>query len=206
MSTITEFANELYENSRAKGFYELEDWLREQLHEHEALLASDQDAGRGYSAADEKGLIGKFRAMIAEHYGNRLLLIVGEAVEAHEELRAGRGVGELYFSGDLGEGEHGTTHFAELNGVLLKPEGVLAELADVAIRSLETIAGILANMEPDEMVKLRSQVPQSEYTGVVVEAGDPGSVYPGPVNVAEILNLKHEFNLSRAPKHGGKAF
>lgn len=199
-TTIAEFANELYENSRSHGFYELEDRLRSN---NNTIPQANLDA------------------LLAEHYGNRLMLIVGEAVEAHEELRAGRGVAELYFrrpdTGQPTEDSHGyvtsnapvaPNEYPEMADVLFKPEGVLAELADVAIRSLETIAGILAQLTPEEAERLRGQVPQSEYTTVTADAlhNRSRTAAADPVNVAEILNLKHEFNLSRAPKHGGKAF
>lgn len=198
-TTLNEYANELYENSRAHGFYDHEDQLRKM-----AGLVNEPGPDGGSDIA--KSL---WNTILSEHYGNRLMLIVGEAVEAHEELRAGRAVGELYFSGKNDRGEY-TWHEpnAPITGELLKPEGVLAELADVAIRSLETMAGILANLSDDEATRLRQQVPASEYT--TAEAVTPGvgadGIKEGPVNVAEILNLKHEFNLSRAPRHGGKAF
>lgn len=51
---------------------------------------------------------------------NRLMLVVGEVIEAHEEIRAGRDVTEQYYSID--------------KDGLDKPEGVPAELADVIIR------------------------------------------------------------------------
>lgn len=55
-------------------------------------------------------------AELADYIGNRLMLIAGEATEAHEELRAGHRVDEAYHS------EGG------------KPEGVPSELADIVIR------------------------------------------------------------------------
>lgn len=204
MTTITEFANELYENSRAKGFYDHEDMLRE------IIAATGKRSW--LSRLFDRVFGGRYpwrrqaRIALAEHYGNRLLLIAGEAVEAHEELRAGRGVGELYFRGKNERGEY-LWHEpnAPITGELLKPEGVLAELADVAIRSLETIAGILAQLDEGEAEKLREQVPASEHT-TIESTGDEDGVFVHPVNVAEVLNLKHEFNLSRAKCHGGKAF
>lgn len=192
MTTITEFANELYNNSRAHGFYDHEDWLR----------------GEANAARSEYVLPQPAEVALTEHFGNRLMLIVGEAVEAHEELRAGHGVGELYFSD--GSETFDTPFHPENTSVMYKPEGVLAELADVAIRTLETMAGILAQLSPEEATKLRGQVPQSEHTEHHEEpdvlGGPAPEVVADPVSVAEILNLKHEYNLSRAPRHGGKAF
>lgn len=201
MSTITEFAEELYENSRAKGFYDHEDWLRSQVEKSGTAVAMSTNADPTQSFSN---LHENLSAALAEHYGNRLLLIVGEAVEAHEELRAGRGVGELYFTD-----RHGNPggHFENtLTGDRYKPEGVLPELAEIAIRSLETIAGILANLPAADAEKLRKQVPLGKHTRMVSEGNPYNGPVPGDVTVAEILNLKHEFNMSRAPKHGGKAF
>lgn len=188
MTTITEFANELYANSRSHGFYDHEDRLRAFAAERYPRAVDNEYA----------------RTQLAEHFGNRLLLIAGEAVEAHEELRAGRSVGGLYFSD--GSETFDTPFHPENTSVMYKPEGVLAELADVAIRALETMAGILAQLTDEEAEKLRGQVPPSQHTDSVVDGDPMDGPAPGPVNVAEILNLKHEFNLSRAPKHGGKAF
>ncbi len=58
----------------------------------------------------------------------KLLLVIGELCEAHEELRAGRQPKEVYFSGEKGD----------------KPEGVPIELADAQIRlwDLEQAMGI----------------------------------------------------------------
>lgn len=181
---INTLANDLYENSRAKGFYKHEDMLRE--------MAATQKSG-------------DWQTVLTEHFGNRLMLIAGEAVEAHEELRSGRKVGQLYFSGDSDGAE---THWpvqSEDQTTLTKPEGVLMELVDVGVRTLETIAGILAQMTPEEKATLRSQVPQSEATEFEVTEdamGNPrvGDIYN--VNVAELFVLKAEYNAQRAAMHG----
>lgn len=64
--------------------------------------------------------------------GNRMFLIAGEVTEAHEELRAGRAPDEVYYSY---AGEESSA--PERDGVLGKPEGIPAELADVVIRILD---------------------------------------------------------------------
>lgn len=184
MTDITDLAEELYANARAKGFYDHEDALR-------AKVAIDPSAFA--------------KTQLAEHFGNRLMLILGEAVEAHEELRSGRGVAELYFSGDPSS----TTGLSEwpVSGddqeKLLKPEGVLAELADIGIRVLETMTSILQLASDEEKAKLRAQVPHNEATtmhvrgqGVVVE----------DVNAAEVIVMKHEYNTQRSHMNGGRKF
>lgn len=182
---INTLANDLYENSRKKGFYALEDVLRARA--------------TGQQAED--------LAILTEHFGNRLMLIAGEAVEAHEELRSGRKVGQLYFSAPKGMYEGDPDHHDAIDelGNLLKPEGVLMELVDVGVRTLETIAGILAQMTPEEKATLRSQVPQSEATEFEVTQGATGYPRVGEiynVNVAELFMLKAEYNAQRAAMHG----
>ena len=58
-------------------------------------------------------------AQLANWQGNKLLLIVSEVVEAHDELRNGRKAAEAYHS--LGN----------------KPEGVPSEIADAVIRCFD---------------------------------------------------------------------
>jgi hypothetical protein len=70
---------------------------------------------------------------------NRLMLIVGEASEAHEQIRAGRAVDEIYYTCAKCKQETKRialqVHFiSECCGAPCKPEGVLSELADVVIR------------------------------------------------------------------------
>lgn len=77
------------------------------------------------------------------YIGNKLMLIVGEVAEAHEELRKGRAPGETYYLD--GAGEEPLPAFLEdaaERGALLKPEGFPSELADVLIRVLD-LAGAL---------------------------------------------------------------
>lgn len=201
MTDITALSRELYDNARDKGFYDHEDRLRQQVE-----LAGETAHKLGVPVGPHAEFV---RTQLAEHFGNRLMLIAGEAIEAHEEVRGGHGVAELYFRGKSDRGEYlWSEPVAPITGELLKPEGVLAELADVAIRTVETMQSILDQASPAEAEKLREQVPdivEERYTtGRLYDNGEPA--YDSRVTVAEIILLKHRFNLSRAPKHGGKAF
>lgn len=91
-----------HSEARARGFHEDGDALREQ-----SLSTADEALGKVLTAAQ------------AERAGNRLLLIVGEVIEAHEEIRAGRDLTETYHREDG------------------KPEGVPSEVADILIRLLD---------------------------------------------------------------------
>lgn len=85
----------------------------------------------------------------AAYKGNRLMLMVGELVETHEEVRSGKP--HIY------EGENG------------KPEGTAVELADVQIR-----------------------------------LGDYVSEFQEPM--LDAIDVKAEYNKSRAKMHGGRKF
>lgn len=56
---------------------------------------------------------------LRNYYANRLMLIVGEVSEAHEELRKGHSMDDVYYT----RTEYGN-----------KPEGIPSELADIVIR------------------------------------------------------------------------
>lgn len=65
-------------------------------------------------------------AMLGHWQGNKLMLMVSELVEAHDELRNGRAANETY---------HPTAPAdQEIRIGLFKPEGVPSELADTVIR------------------------------------------------------------------------
>lgn len=99
--------------SNAKGFGDEGDRIRAEA----AVPASDPR----HAAAN---------ATLAAYYGNRLMLIVGEVAEAHEEVRAGHAVDKLYYSGE--PVIHPT--YGPING---KPEGVPSEVADIIIRAFD---------------------------------------------------------------------
>jgi hypothetical protein len=69
-------------------------------------------------------------ARLSQWQGNKLMLIVSEIVEAHDEIRSGKPADETYYP-TLSEGEedgHLTRH---------KPEGVPSEIADAVIRCFD---------------------------------------------------------------------
>lgn len=76
-----------------------------------------------YDMAVSKGFWDAFenREMTLDEIGNKLMLIVGEVSEAHEEIRDGHGIHEVYY------------------GPKGKPEGFAIELADVFIRLMDLV-------------------------------------------------------------------
>lgn len=184
---INELARELNENARDKGFYEHEDWLKEQLR-----IAEE--------GGDPK-FIKHAKTQLAEHFGNRTFLIASEATEAFEELRSGEPADGLYFRQKNGKGARDHDAVDEF-GNLNKPEGNLMELVDIGVRTLETLHGLLANMNEHDMATLREQIETSEFTDL--NQIDGKYVYTERVNVAELFHVKMRYNASRAAMHGRK--
>ncbi|MFD5864395.1 hypothetical protein ACFWGP_05555 [Agromyces sp. NPDC127015] len=117
--------------SEAKGFHEAGDRLRL------ALAAAE--------TAEELRLAER---ALQDHWANRLMLIVGEAVEAHEELRSGRAVDETYYPtqtkvyvAPVGTPPEQMTGGSPIGSLVddrrHKPEGVPSELADIVIRAFD---------------------------------------------------------------------
>lgn len=60
---------------------------------------------------------------LANWQGNKLLLVVSEVIEAHDEIRSGHAADETYYNAT--------------NAPALKPEGVPSEIADAVIRCFD---------------------------------------------------------------------
>lgn len=87
--------------------------------------------------------LGTHDAALRTYYGEKLLLIVSEVTEAHDELRAGRGVTETYYLYEDGsDAQPNGTRPASIDplGRPRKPEGVPSELADVVVRCFDLAA------------------------------------------------------------------
>ena len=85
-------------------------------------------------------------AQLANWQGNKLMLIVSEVVEAHDEIRNGNPANRTYYP----TSPRGTAA-SPVTGTLFKPEGVPSEIADVVIRCFDfaytegiDLAGIIA--------------------------------------------------------------
>lgn len=102
-------------------------------------VCSDTSASKGFH--DEGDRI-RARASLAEfdsdlqalrnYYANKLMLIVSEATEAHEEIRAGHEVPETYYPTAPLPGQIVPAVFTRH-----KPEGVPSEIADIVIRCFD---------------------------------------------------------------------
>lgn len=108
---LQELINLSGENAETKGFHDDGNVLRKIL----GALSSTKGGGTlllGEAAIEIPE--GFWERLYAAYKGNRLMLIVGELVETHEEIRSGK-----------------PSIYAGENG---KPEGTAVELADVQIR------------------------------------------------------------------------
>lgn len=134
--------NAAHENARAKGFHKHGDEVRKRLanatRRHDDYVAGAEYDNNTINEVTVASLLAEvefYKMVLAEHYGNRLMLIVGEVVEAHEEIRAGHDVTEVYYGPDG------------------KPEGVQIELADVGIRLDDTFGEMGIDRELAEAEK-----------------------------------------------------
>lgn len=120
-----------YQISDDHGFHETDQWLDGMI--AEANFNADNNRDFVIPAEHVGEFITRLQELRDAYRGNRLMLIAGEVTEAHEELRSGHAVDEVYFPTqvEVVDGEE-----REVPGK--KPEGVPAELADVMIRVLDT--------------------------------------------------------------------
>lgn len=153
LRTLQEYC---HQQSRSRGFYDEPDRMMDvvsSLRETDPKLAN---------------------YIYSMYLGNRLLLIIGEASEAHEEERAGRAPTETYYSYppvppslavEFASGADAREHWESTQTA--KPEGVPSELADILIRVM------------DHASELK-------------------------IDLAEIVKEKLEYNATRSYLHGKK--
>lgn len=107
---LQELINSSAKNSKNKGFHDDGDILRNIL-----AVSGDDPSYISLDNGDTIEVPREFwERVYAAYQGNRIMLAVGELVEAHEELRSGKP--DVYLGPDG------------------KPEGVTVELADAVIR------------------------------------------------------------------------
>lgn len=108
------FQDYCYAASRQRGFHKMPDRLKREV---ARLRATGDPADAQYADYLED-----------VETGNRQMLIVGEVIEAHEEIRAGHPDNEIYYAAGVKHPDDGS---------LQKPEGVPSEYADVFIRLMD---------------------------------------------------------------------
>ncbi len=119
--TIGEWQGIVHERNVEKGFYD----YRTDVRVLEGVLADD-----GLTAEEKMALSRVLTDYLAAMRERKLLLVIGELCEAHEELRAGHRPGDVYTETIAGKVLHPNPD--SLDGTQ-KPEGYLIEMADAAI-------------------------------------------------------------------------
>jgi hypothetical protein len=87
------------------------------------------------TTAGQRAQVEEAAKALANWQGNKLLLIVSEVIEAHDEIRSGHAADETYYPT-----KQATTDAwlaGESDSMLYKPEGVPSEIADAVIRCFD---------------------------------------------------------------------
>lgn len=119
---IEELASYCAQISREHGFHEREDELRGELEQLQAEYDSYDDEVP-QSVAE---MLQASKDAYVDYISNRLLLIVSEVTEAHDELRSGHEPDEVYYNADKPT----------------KPEGFLSEVIDVLVRGFDLLGAM----------------------------------------------------------------
>jgi len=107
--------------------------LQDHIHDMNELKGFHDDRPQQRDFLAERGYdFDAYNTNLAQWQGNKLLLIVSEVVEAHDEIRNGRAANETYYP-TARPNEDGT--WAEWG--TFKPEGVPSEIADTVIRCFD---------------------------------------------------------------------
>lgn len=151
--TLPALQKRAYENSRVHGFHETDEWLEQAIADlHDVVdrkvveLRIDPEAALTWLL--------RMKELRDAYRGNRLMLIAGEVTEAHEELRSGHAVDEVYFPEQVKLELNDEGLYDEVNVASKKPEGVPAELADIGIRLLDTCESWGVDLEREMIRKM----------------------------------------------------
>lgn len=122
--------------NRARGFREDEELLDQQTEAVAFAIEHFEGDEITFSREFVEGLLGTLKNAKIHGQANRLLLMVSEIVEAHDEIRSGREATETYY---VYAGESGGYEAPRIDplGKPRKPEGVPSEIADTFIRTLD---------------------------------------------------------------------
>lgn len=141
-----------YENSAAHGFHETDQFLEQVIADLHDVV--DQKTDSIVITGDNAlTFLMRMKELRDAYRGNRLMLIAGEVTEAHEELRSGHAPDETYFPEQLEPVHEGDgVEFRTVRSK--KPEGVPAELADIAIRVFDTAEAWHIDLEQEIIGKM----------------------------------------------------
>ena len=159
--TLTEWQQRVHALNREKGFYDYEDDLAQLEHTLDRIYRSAEFEGFGGDTPVTITIdLATYWAIarVATDYRQamlerKLLLVIGELCEAHEELRSGRHPNEVYTVMSNGDKWVHTGPTTVPPGE--KPEGFLIEVADAAIRTLDVLQSQELELEPAMELKHR---------------------------------------------------
>lgn len=99
---------------------------------------------------------GFWDGMSRQNIGEKLMMVVGEIAEAHEEYRAGHPIGliEYEHASQAGTPDFRNRHPYDSEGNPGKPVGFPIEMADSIIRALDICGGIGLDIEEAVRVKM----------------------------------------------------
>lgn len=150
IETLRALQSHVGEGNRARGFREDEEMLDKvttklgdtvsDLEERIATGADDTCPVVTIPLPMAQDILNLLRRAKTDAIANRLLLIVGEVIEAHEEIRSGKAVDQAWYSATSARGSHSFEAAGEAERLLGqpgKPEGVPSEITDVIIRALD---------------------------------------------------------------------
>jgi len=98
-------------------------------------LAGSTAASKGFHDDRPDSFTSADRRDLANWQGNKLLLVVSEVVEAHDEIRSGHAADLTYYP--TAEATKTAWLAGEADSALSKPEGVPSEIADAVIRCFD---------------------------------------------------------------------
>lgn len=118
---VNDLQADIGKGNSERGFHEEGDYLRRQI-ASSGDMVSERDA-----------------AALRNYYMAKMGLIITEAAEALEDLRCGRPVNQMHYTGGKGDPSetYSETERYDNYGNLRKPEGVPSEIADIVIRCFD---------------------------------------------------------------------
>lgn len=148
--SIAEWQKIVHARNVEKGFYDYKGDLQTVSDFLDAVYKQSDFEGLGGAPVTMKVDLSTYWALarIVKDYSQaqverKLLLVIGEVCEAHEELRSGHGVREAYFKPGSPEN----------NSIAAKPEGFPVELADAQIRLLDLEAS--CEIDAEAMMEMK---------------------------------------------------
>jgi NTP pyrophosphatase (non-canonical NTP hydrolase) len=148
VTDIRELQTLAHDNAVAKGFHNYGHELRQRLQHAQERLEFVEGVMDDDTVEMVRSDVAFLEGSWTRYVGNAIALIIGEASEAHEEARKGRGVNETYYSMKYDAN-------TDLSTAVAKPEGFVSELVDLLIRTLDTAEEFGIDLAAETALKMR---------------------------------------------------